>query len=560
MKNDKRGCGGEFDAAFKKTLQFENNSLLQNQKKDMQSMQSVAQKKADEELAILNSVLAKSALISSTETITGVKYDAKLYTGWSSSAIGNTSHDISNSNLYNIGTEGKEVPLQICKFKEMRIPYPILKKLKLKGLVHPTPIQMQGIPAILSGRDLIGIAYTGSGKTLTFILPLISFAMLEETRLKINSGEGPVGLVICPSRELARQIHDLVRDFIFIPPQTGNSLRSFLCIGGVTSKGQEGMIHKQGVHIIVATPGRLMDFLARKIINLDICRYFCLDEADRMIDLGFEADLRSICSQFKNQRQTSMFSATMPVKIKKFAESSLRNPVVINVGRAGAANLDVIQCIDFIHDDKKLTHIIDVLQKTPPPVLIFAENKHDVDDIHEYLLLKGVDAVSIHGGKDQYDRDKAIQDFKLGHKDVLVATDIASKGLDFPEIKHVVNFDLPEEIENYIHRIGRTGRCGKTGFATTFVGSKQSTTSLLDLKHVLEEAKQKIPVFMSDLCTSQEHLSELAEITGCKGCMYCGGLGHRIGTCPKLENYTGQLLSKVSRKDVFGAGGFGGEV
>jgi ATP-dependent RNA helicase DDX41 len=132
-----------------------------------------------------------------------------------------------------------------------------------------------------------------------------------------------------------------------------------------------------------------------------------------MIDLGFEADLRSICSQFKNQRQTSMFSATMPVKIKKFAESSLRNPVVINVGRAGAANLDVIQCIDFIHDDKKLTHIIDVLQKTPPPVLIFAENKHDVDDIHEYLLLKGVDAVSIHGGKDQYDRDKAIQDFKV---------------------------------------------------------------------------------------------------------------------------------------------------
>jgi ATP-dependent RNA helicase DDX41 len=192
-----------------------------------------------------------------------------------------------------------------------------------------------------------------------------------------------------------------------------------------------------------------------------------------MIDLGFEADLRTICARFKSHRQTVMFSATMPMKIKKFAESSLRDPVTINIGRAGAANLDVVQSINFIEDEKKLTHILKVLQKTPPPVLIFAENKKDVDDIHEYLLLKGIDVVSIHGGKSQQDRDKAIQDFKVdyffnsstlfsnilqfGIKDILVATDVASKGLDFPEIKHVVNYDLPEEIENYIHRIGRTG-------------------------------------------------------------------------------------------------------
>ena len=261
-----------------------------------------------------------------------------------------------------------------------------------------------------------------------------------------------------------------------------------LVIGGVDSRIQTD-VSRLGVHIIVATPGRLKDLIQKKRMNLDVCRYLCLDEADRMVDLGFEDEIRDILQGFKSQRQTLLFSATMPVKIRNFAQTALVNPVVVNVGRAGAANLDVIQEVEYVKQEAKTVYILECLQKTPPPVLIFAENKvryqqnstceqlalshklglnlcmrhcfqSDVDDIHEYLLLKGVEAVAIHGGKDQEDREHAIDTFKAGQKDVLVATDVAGKGLDFPNIQHVINYDMPEEIENYVHRIGRTGRCG----------------------------------------------------------------------------------------------------
>ncbi|KAF6080915.1 DEAD-box helicase 41 [Phyllostomus discolor] len=201
--------------------------------------------------------------------------------------------------------------------------------------------------------------------------------------------------------------------------------------------------------MMVATPGRLMDLLQKKMVSLDICRYLALDEADRMIDMGFEGDIRTIFSYFKGQRQTLLFSATMPKKIQNFAKSALVKPVTINVGRAGAASLDVIQEVEYVKEEAKMVYLLECLQKTPPPVLIFAEKKADVDAIHEYLLLKGVEAVAIHGGKDQEERTKAIEAFREGKKDVLVATDVASKGLDFPAIQHVINYDMPEEIENY---------------------------------------------------------------------------------------------------------------
>lgn len=244
--------------------------------------------------------------------------------------------------------------------------------------------------------------------------------------------------------------------------------------------------------MVTATPGRLKDLLGKKRMNLDLCKFLCLDEADRMVD-GFEEEMRDIYSFFKGQRQTLLFSATMPLKVKKFAESALVQPVYVNVSRAGATNLDVIQEVEYVKQEAKIVYLLECLQKTAPPVLVFCENKSDVDDIHEYLLLKGVAAVAIHGGKDQSERDESIQQFKLGKADVLVATDVASKGLDFPDIQHVVNFDMPEEIENYVHRIGRTGRCGKTGIATTFINKAQSETILLDLKYLLREAKQRIP-------------------------------------------------------------------
>ena len=291
--------------------------------------------------------------------------------------------------------------------------------------------------------------------------------------------------------------------------------------------------------------------LNEKKFNLDLCRYFCLDEADRLID-GFEEDIRNIMDFFNNQRQTLLFSATMPRKIQNFAKSALYKPVVVNVGRAGAANLDVIQEVEYVKEEAKIVYLLECLQKTPPPVLIFAENKSDVDDVHEYLLLKGVEAVAVHGGKFQDEREDAIRLFKLGEKDVLVATDVASKGLDFPDIQHVINFDMPKEVENYIHRIGRTGRCGKTGIATTYINKDCSQSILLDLKHLLAEAKQKVPLFLQ---TMEGGAEAAMEIEGVKGCAFCSGLGHRIGQCEKLQalNRTRIAGSSSSRE---GDGGY----
>ena len=183
-----------------------------------------------------------------------------------------------------------------------------------------------------------------------------------------------------------------------------------------------------------------------------MCRYLVLDEADRMVDLGFEEDVRKIFSYFKSQRQTLLFSATMPVKIQNFATSALVNPVTVNVGRAGAASANITQHVAYVLPEERLSHLLDSIQKTGPPVLIFSEKKSEVDEIHEFLLLKGLDAVAIHGGKDQEDRRWSLRQFREGKQDVLIATDIASKGLDLENIQHVINFDMPEDIENYVHR------------------------------------------------------------------------------------------------------------
>jgi ATP-dependent RNA helicase DDX41 len=261
------------------------------------------------------------------------------------------------------------------------------------------PIQIQGLPAVLSGRDLIGIAYTGSGKTLVFTLPIIMFSMEQEKKLPFKRQEGPYGLIICPSRELARQTSLIIKNFVdFGVKDNYPNIRICLCVGGEPVKDQLEVI-KKGVHIIVATPGRLIDMLDKKHVNLDVCRYLVFDEADRMIDMGFEEDVRNIISYFKDQRQTLLFSATMPKKIQNFAKSALVKPVTVNVGRAGAANVNVIQEVEYVKPEGRMTQLLDCLQKTAPPVLIFAEKKQDVDAIHEFLLLKSVEAVSIHGGK-----------------------------------------------------------------------------------------------------------------------------------------------------------------
>ena len=356
----------------------------------------------------------------------------------------------------------------------MKLPQPVLDYLLERGIKEPTAIQKQGLPVALAGRDMIGVAFTGSGKTLAFTIPMVTCALEWEMKLPLVGGEGPVGVVLCPSRELAKQTYDICRGLSENLERGGfPALRSLLCIGGIDMREQYRDIGK-GIHMIVATPGRLQHLLEHKKINFDNCRYLCMDEADRMVDFGFEDDVRNILSFFMYQRQTVLYSATMPEKIREFARMSLVKPVVVNVGRAGAASMDVVQEVVYVKKEARIIYLLECLQKTAPPVLIFAENKPDVDDILEFLLLKGVEAVAIHGGKDQAEREYAIRSFREGKKDILVATDVASKGLDFPLIQHVINFEMPREIEDYVHRIGRTGRGGNTGKAWLVGGGEGS--------------------------------------------------------------------------------------
>ncbi|KAJ3293658.1 DEAD-box ATP-dependent RNA helicase 35 [Borealophlyctis nickersoniae] len=510
--------------------------------KKSEKPKSEIQKELEMEKEILQAQTTKKALFSDKELAQDVHYTEPLKTSWRPPRhireAPASVHDKVRRDFH-IDIEGEDVPPPIRTFKEMRFPEEILDYLKKKGIQKPTPIQVQGLPVVLSGRDMIGIAFTGSGKTMVFTLPLVMLALEAEVRLPFVSGEGPIGLILCPSRELARQTYEVAMAMCEALASMGRypMLRVLLCMGGI-SMHEQGDALRKGPHIVVATPGRLQDMLEKKKINLDICRYLCLDEADRMVDMGFEEDIRNIMSFFKSQRQTLLFSATMPKKIQNFAKSALVKPAVVNVGRAGAASLDVIQEVEYVKQEAKIVYLLECLQKTPPPVLIFAENKNDVDDIHEYLLLKGIDAVAIHGGKDQAEREYAIKAYKGGKADVLVATDVASKGLDFSEIKHVINYDMPKEIEDYVHRIGRTGRSGKTGVATTFINKSCPEPILLDLKYLLKEAKQAVPPCLEAIPDPNEKFRKM-DGSVAQGldvdCTYCGGLGHRITNCPKLE-------------------------
>eukprot|EP01125_Pyxidicula_operculata_P014538 TRINITY_DN4850_c0_g1_i3.p1 TRINITY_DN4850_c0_g1~~TRINITY_DN4850_c0_g1_i3.p1 ORF type:complete len:433 (+),score=91.41 TRINITY_DN4850_c0_g1_i3:637-1935(+) len=427
----------------------------------------------------------------------------------------------------------------------MKLPKPMIELLRKKGIKKPSPIQVQCLPAVLSGRDVIGIAFTGSGKTLVFALPMILFSLEEEIKLPVIDREGPFCLNLCPSRELAYQTHKIIKEHTQALYDAGYpKLNVLLCTGGIKIQDQLDEMRGEGIHMVVATPGRLADLLNRRKLSLSFCKYFCLDEADRLLDEGFEEEVRKIMDHFTGQRQTILISATMPLSMQNFGKSALVKPIEVYTSRAGAANLDVLQEIEYVVQQKKIVSLLEALQKTPPPVLIFCENKNDVDDITEYLLLKKVRAVSLHAGKDQDERREAIEQFMDGKKDVLIATDVASKGIDFPNIQHVINFDMPKEIENYVHRIGRTGRCGKTGTATTFVNQQTVVPTLLDLRALLIESKQRVPKFLQQLGEEDDKGGSNGEK---KGCSYCGGLGHTFKNCPKAEDRASKQIKSIGR-------------
>lgn len=494
---------------------------------------------AEQEREVIDEISKQPALKTVAELASGVVYTKPMPSSWRPPRyLIEAQPEIHDEirNLFRILVEGDSVPPPCVSFKEMKLPPPILDELKYRSIEHPTPIQMQALPVALSGRDMIGIAFTGSGKTLVFTLPLIMRAWEMELQLSFARHEGPVGIILSPSRELARQTFDITNAFcerIANGHSRNARLRVLLAVGGVPI---ELDTLRSGVHLVIATPGRLLDLLRKRRLRLDHCKCIALDEADRLIDVGFEEDVRAILDFFSAQRQTLMFSATMPTKIQHFAASALVKPVVVNVGRAGAASMNIEQNVEVVRGDARAIRLLEVLQRTAPPVLIFCENKADVDEIHEYLLMKSVLTVSIHGGKDMEEREGSMRAFRSGRKDVLVATDVAAKGLDFPNIQHVINFDMPKDIQTYVHRIGRTGRGNTRGTSTTFVSFQDSPTLIADLIQLLVEAKQTVPEALYEIVPNDSRSADAAQnVGGVRGCAYCGGLSHRVRECPKLE-------------------------
>lgn len=345
-------------------------------------------------------------------------------------------------------------------FTELNISEPILKALIIKGYQTPTPIQENAIPIALDGRDLLGIAQTGTGKTAAFAIPIIQ--MLNELRVKKVRREIKA-LILTPTRELAIQIDECFGDY-----SQFTNLRHTVIFGGVNQRPQVDQL-KRGVDIIIATPGRLLDLIAQKQISLDYISHFVLDEADRMLDMGFIHDIKRLLPLLPKQKQTLFFSATMPLAIAKLSKSILLEPVRVEVTPASSAVDSVEQHLYFVDKPQKSNLLFTILQKAQSKsVLVFSRTKHGADKIARILNKQGIGCEAIHGNKSQNARQRALTNFKSGKTKVIIATDIAARGIDIVDLEMVINYDLPDVAETYVHRIGRTGRAGKSGTALSF--------------------------------------------------------------------------------------------
>jgi ATP-dependent RNA helicase RhlE len=345
-------------------------------------------------------------------------------------------------------------------FTELSISEPILKALLTKGYQTPTPIQEKAIPVALDGKDLLGIAQTGTGKTAAFAIPIIQ--MLNESRVKKVRREIKA-LILTPTRELAIQIDECFEDY-----SQYTNLRHAVVFGGVNQRPQVEQL-RRGVDILTATPGRLLDLIAQKHISLNGISHFVLDEADRMLDMGFIHDIKRLLPLLPKQKQTLFFSATMPAAIAKLSRSILSKPVRVEVTPASSAVDTVDQHLYFVEKSLKSNLLFTVLQKAQSKsVLVFSRTKHGADRIARVLNKKGIGCEAIHGNKSQNARQRALTNFKSGKTRVIIATDIAARGIDIANLEMVINYDLPDVAETYVHRIGRTGRAGKSGTALSF--------------------------------------------------------------------------------------------
>lgn len=390
--------------------------------------------------------------------------------------------------LKEITVQGKHVPRPVETFDEAGFPKYVMDEVKAQGFPSPTAIQSQGWPMALSGRDVVGIAETGSGKTLTYCLPAIVHINAQPL---LSPGDGPIVLVLAPTRELAVQIQQEVAKF-------GKSSRiRNTCVYGGVPKGQQIRDLSRGVEVCIATPGRLIDMLESGKTNLRRVTYLVLDEADRMLDMGFEPQIRKIIGQIRPDRQTCMWSATWPKDVRQLASDYLHDYIQVNIGSMDlSANHRITQIVEIVSEfdkrDRMTKHLERIMDSDKDAkVLLFTGTKRVADEITRFLRQDGWPALSIHGDKQQNERDWVLNEFKTGKSPIMVATDVASRGIDVKNITHVLNYDYPNNSEDYVHRIGRTGRAGSKGTAITLFTTDNSKQAR-DLVAVLTESKQAI--------------------------------------------------------------------
>ncbi|KAG5879441.1 hypothetical protein JTB14_027680 [Gonioctena quinquepunctata] len=389
---------------------------------------------------------------------------------------------------------GNDIPNPNFCFEEGSFPEYIMQILLKQGFSEPTAIQSQGCPVVLSGRDLVGIAQTGSGKTLAYMIPA---AVHINHQPRPQRGEGPIALILAPTRELAQQIQKVAHDF------GSNTMIRNTCIFGGSPKGPQARDLERGVEIVIATPGRLIDFLEKGTTNLAKCTYLVLDEADRMLDMGFEPQIRKIIQQIRPDRQVLMWSATWPKQVQALAEEFLVNYVQINVGGLSlSANHNIKQIVEVCDESEKEEKLNNLLKEVGSDrqnkIIVFVETKKKVDDITKVIKREGFAAICIHGDKSQPERDYVLGEFRTGKFSILVATDVAARGLDVEDVKYVINYDYPNSSEDYVHRIGRTGRCQQAGTAYAFF-TPNNQRQAKDLIAVLEEAGQNVPPQLMEL-------------------------------------------------------------
>lgn len=370
-------------------------------------------------------------------------------------------------------------------FEQLRLVEPLLKALEHEGYATPTPIQQQAIPFVLERRDLLGCAQTGTGKTAAFAIPLLQLMHEDQKASRTKGPRNIKALILTPTRELAIQIQES-----FTAYGRFLDLKSLVIFGGVSQHPQTEAL-KRGVDILIATPGRLLDLISQNYITLRDIKYFILDEADRMLDMGFVHDVRRVIIKLPEQRQTLFFSATMPPEIQTLANAILRNPARVEVTPVSSTAETITQSMYFVNKSDKRNLLLHILKdKSIRTVLVFTRTKHGADKVVKDLNKADITAEAIHGNKSQNARQRALTNFKSQQTRVLVATDIAARGIDIDELTHVINYELPNVPETYVHRIGRTGRAGAKGMAISFCEGEEKPF----LKDILKLIARDIPV------------------------------------------------------------------